>query len=139
MKILCCSLWILLVSACAAAESPAPNPQALANARGYQLNKEVKSINNYDVSGWQYVSNRAIIIPASPGHHYLLLLDRNCTSLRGREVIGFTTTVGRVLSRFDAVVAGDKLTGMHQRCIIQRMYSLTKIKPHNSLKKHAGQ
>lgn len=129
MKLFPLALAALLLSACTTtASKPPPTPQELAEERGYQLGAEVKEVKNYEIDGWRHVSNRALIIPARPSRHYLLMLNRPCPDLQTTEVIGFTTTVNSVLSRFDAVVVVDGPGGMEQKCYIERMYSITKTK-----------
>ena len=118
----------LLLGACTTMEITHPTAEELALQKGYTLGEEVKEIHKYDVSGWQHVSNRALIIPARPSTHYLVTLKTNCNSLDSTEVIGFTTTAGRALTRFDAVVIKERPKSVAQRCYIDKLYRITKIK-----------
>jgi hypothetical protein len=119
-------LPLLLLTACASQPPEKPDPSALAAERGYTIEEEVRDIKNYEIDGWQYVSNWALIIPARPSSHYLVMLDRNCSYLRGTEAIRFTSTVNSVLARFDAVLVKDFPQAIEQRCQIDRIYRITK-------------
>ena len=119
----------LLLGACATgtqATSEPLNANELAEQEGYLLGDEVQSIQNYDINRWLYVSNRALIIPSRPSTQYLLMLDRNCSALRGAEVIATTSTIDRLRAGFDAIVVYTPSSSVDQRCYVQQIYQLSK-------------
>lgn len=129
MKPIHIAVLTLLLSACTTTKpAQSPSPQQLASEHGYQLGTEVTSIRNYDINGWNYVSNRALIIPARPNKHYLLLLNRPCQELRSTELIGFTSTVNQLTSGFDAVVVHDHPGGIESKCYIDQIFEIDKVK-----------
>lgn len=119
----------LMLGGCAAAK-PAivPTAEDVATLHNYQLGDEVKQIDNYELNGWNYLSDRALLLPARPGSYYLLMLDRSCPELRHSEAIGFTSTVGRLRSKFDAVVVRSRPESIERKCYIEAMYLVTKVK-----------
>lgn len=126
MKAFYLIILALLPSACAFTPHQPPSPQQLAAEHGYLLGEQVKKIHDYEINGWNYISNRSLIIPARPGLHYLLILDRECPQMRGREVIGFTSTINTLQAGFDAVVINDRHSGIHEKCYIDQIYKVTK-------------
>jgi len=128
-------LSALLLVACAGASKTenkmdqlGDDPIAMVIDRGYKLGDKVKRVNNYMIDGWQYVSDEAIIIPARPSKHYLVVLKQKCHQLRNTNVIGFTTTASSVLSNFDAVVVYDHPVTYEQKCYIDKMYEIVRDK-----------
>lgn len=128
MKIVNVTLITLLLTACAATtENAEPaNANELADQKGYVLGDEVQSIHNYRIDGWQYLSNRSLILPAGPSVYFLVMLDRNCSELRSAEAIALSTTMGNLRSGFDAVIVRDSASGMTRSCFIDQMYQLSK-------------
>ena len=119
-------LFTLLLAACAGTATERPNPGELAVKHGYQLEKEVKEIRQYRINGWNYVSDRALIINGGPSRKYLLILNRRCPYLRSEEIIGYSTTATSVLARFDAVIVKDSASGITEKCHIDRIFEVTR-------------
>ena len=122
-------LFMLLLSIAGCATSTQSNIQTaaeIAAEKGYTLGEEVQRINNYRVSGWNYASDRALIITGSPNEKYLLTLNTPCYELRTTQVIGYTTTVNNVLARFDSVIVKSNSGVALQKCPIDRIYRITK-------------
>ena len=128
MRLIIPVLLLLLSTACATTERTLPTPEELALTKGYAIVDEVDRINKYRVDGWSYVSDRAIIINGGPRNKYLLMLQTDCTDLRSREIIGYTTTLNNVLSRFDAIVVRERPRTINHKCYIDKMYKIIKLK-----------
>jgi len=72
------------------------------------------------LDGWRAVDRDTLIVWTTPFKPYLIELRRPAGSLRFAEVIGLTSTAGRVDARFDEV----RVDGF--RYPIRAMYRLTK-------------
>jgi len=128
MRVYAITLLTLFVFGCTTIEISRPTPEELATEQGYRLGPEVKDIRNYELDGWNYVSSRALIIPARPSKHYLVTFRTDCSELSLTEVIGFTSTNSFVLSNFDAVIVRDRRRGIDNRCYIDKIYEITRLK-----------
>ena len=125
--------WFLMLTACATSTLPTePTPAQLAESKGYELGAPVKSILNYKLDGWNYVSAQAIIIHSSPQQKYLVTLRDRCTELSSREVIGTTATGGSMRAKFDAIVVTVAGASAHggiantRKCYIDSIHAITK-------------
>ena len=119
-------LLLLPIAACTATQSSMPTPEELAVENGYTLGEEVQRINNYRVSGWNYVSDRSLIITGALSEKYLLTLNTPCYELRTTQVIGYTSRVSNVLARFDSVIVKSHSGATLQKCPIDRIYRISK-------------
>ena len=116
-----------ILVACATTDRDEPTAAELAAEKGYALGEEVREIRDYEIHGWQYVSRRALIIPAGPGRHYLITLNRVCSELGTTEVIGFDTSATNTVTRFDFVRVPLRNSNVDDRCGIERIYKITEI------------
>lgn len=136
MKYLIAGFLCIALSACAGSQRSSSiieiddDPVATVMDRGYKLGDEVKRISHYSISGWQYVSDQAVILPGRPGTDYLVLLRNRCHSLRSTDVIGFTgapsAAINTTLTNFDAIVTYDHPRAFEEKCYIDKMYQLHK-------------
>lgn len=124
-----CICYVLMLIGCATAKpAVVPTAQDIAILHHYELGEEIKEIPNFQMNGWNYINNRALLLPARPGSHYLLMLDRPCPGLSESEAIGFTSNVGRLRAKFDAVVVHTRPESIERKCYIDAIYRVTKNK-----------
>ena len=83
---------------------------------------EVKSINNYQLSGWESIDQQSFFINTSPSKYYLLVLRRKDPSLKFREGLAISSTAGSVTARFDTVSTRDGV----RKNTIAHIYKLNK-------------
>ncbi|WP_317930099.1 DUF6491 family protein [Halioxenophilus sp. WMMB6] len=117
----------LLSQGCATTSQPDPSDAIAAIIdRGYLLGEEVNKIRQYEIDGWQYLSDEAIILPARPRQQYLITFKNSCPGLSFTPVIGFTNTGLSVLSNYDAVIIPERHNRLHEKCFIDHIYTITR-------------
>lgn len=133
-KILFWIITILTTMACVPTEHKPPHaPDSLAASKGYQLGEAVKTLQNYELSGWRYINQRAIIMSASPSRDYLITLKERCYELSTSEVIGTTATGNIIHAAYDALVVsidGSSIGSGRintRKCHIEGIYALSKL------------
>lgn len=115
------ALVVVMLGACA--NSPRSTEQILSD-RGFQLGESVERIQDYRISGWNYVDERHVIFNAGPSRNYLITLKIDCRGLSSAENIGFSSTTGDV-TKFDKVVVGTPIGP--RRCPIDTLTKLENI------------
>ena len=65
--------------------------------------EEVSSFRNWQISGWQAIDARSLIVNISPSESYLLILDRNLRAIKFTEQIRISSTGSRVRANIDMV------------------------------------
>ena len=100
------------------------SPEMMVNERGFDIVGPVKSIKNYRIDGWNYLSSRALIINAGVRERYLLTLRFPCHGLRNSTLIA-TTSTSSSLTKFESVIVRQTGTGA-QKCPIENLYKLEK-------------
>jgi hypothetical protein len=100
------------------------SPEMMVNERGYDIVGPVKSIKNYRIDGWNYLSSRALIINAGVRESYLLTLRFPCHGLRNSTLIATTSTTSN-LTKFESIIVRQAGTGA-QKCPIENLYKLEK-------------
>ena len=85
----------------------------------------LRAVRQYRGSGWQYVSDKALILQVSPTRLYLVELAIRCRGLNSARGIA-TTTTGTELTTLDSVLApGSGMGGMG--CPIRHIYKVQKL------------
>lgn len=127
---LCVSLGLATLLTACAGSSQKPQTEDSTNLviSDYEVVEEVQRISNYKIDGWQYVDPFSLILPTSPGTEYWVQFKRRCNGLNSTEVIGITSTASSVLSRFDAVIVGNSMSGIETKCYIDKIFKITKKK-----------
>ena len=101
-----------------------PSLQSLLAERGFKLGKEVSSIEDYRINGWNGVDSQHLIFDAGPGRNYLVTTQMPCNGLLSAEQIAFTSTLNP-LSRLDKLLVQD--AGFTTNCPIKELHALDKI------------
>ena len=65
--------------------------------------EEVSSFRNWQISGWQAIDARSLIVNISPSESYLLILDRNLRAIKFTEGIKISSSNSRVRANIDMV------------------------------------
>lgn len=65
--------------------------------------EEVNSFRNWQISGWQAIDARSLIVNISPSDSYLLILDRNLRAIKFTEQIRISSKGSRVRANIDMV------------------------------------
>ena len=65
--------------------------------------EEVDDFLSWNISGWQGLDSRSLIVDIAPGKSYLLILDRRVNGLRSGENISISSVNSRVTSGIDRV------------------------------------
>ena len=60
-------------------------------------------IRSSNVTGWQAIDGRSLVISTSPKKHYLLILDRRLPDLKFAYSIGLSSTGNSIQTKFDCV------------------------------------
>lgn len=99
--------------------------EQIAAQRGFEIVGTVRSVRQFRGTGWQYVSDRALILSVGAAQDYLVELVGPCRGLRSAEGI-LTTTTGNELTTFDAVIAPDSPMG-GIGCPIRTIHQLKRL------------
>ncbi|TBU98302.1 DUF6491 family protein [Stutzerimonas kirkiae] len=91
----------------------------------YRQAEEVRSIQRYDIDGWQYLDKLHLILDGGPRRAYLIEFSSPCRNLAFSNRIGYSTTVGS-LSRLDRIISTDG-SGFPEHCLIGNIYRLEHI------------
>jgi|GEM_PF-634745 len=95
-------------------------------ANGYETEKEVNHVNNYQIDSWSNLDSYGIIRGSSVNKMYLVTFTSACQNLNWSGKIGTTSTAGG-LTRFDEVLVSGP-GGMVDRCHIDKIFLLKKLK-----------
>lgn len=126
-KSLLAILCTTIITACAQVDpKPEVQPEQLIEEKGYVIEKEVKSIQNYRINGWNFLSNKGMLLDGGVNRKYLVTFSYPCHDLRWTETIITTSTVNQ-LTRFDKVITRPPGGGgISNRCLIDKLYLLKK-------------
>ncbi len=115
--------WLVLLSTAvmlAACASPGPSERRAARLAQFEAAAAapVESFHFWaPLYKWEALGETTVAVWTRAQEVYLIRVQRPCTELEWTSAIGLTSTMNRVATRFDSVVAGD------QRCRI------TEIRP----------
>ncbi|MGA9572416.1 MAG: DUF6491 family protein [Lysobacterales bacterium] len=118
-------LVLMLVSCASQAPVSVPLEEKLAQ-QGFTLGEQVNKVINFQVSGWNNVDRKHVIMNFGASRNYLVTLRTSCNSLLGATVISFSTTVG-MLTDNDKLLVRDSSQHIAQ-CYISTIHELEKIK-----------
>ncbi|EIT67920.1 MULTISPECIES: DUF6491 family protein [Hydrocarboniphaga] len=93
--------------------------------RGWRAGEEVRSVNGYNVQGFQPIDDRHVILDAGITRQYLITTASPCRDLQYNERLRVSTNVANELTTLDTVYALDP-TG-RQACPIARLQRLERI------------
>lgn len=117
------------LAACAA--RPSAEAQGLEQKlaqQGYRLNGSVARVQNYSIDGWHFVDDTHLVFSAGPSRDFLITTLTPCSSLRGADQIGFTST-GTEVTTFDKIVV--RAIGFTDQCPIKSIDELKRVKKEN--------
>lgn len=118
---------IVLSLAVACASNPSetvPLEEKLAQL-GFAIGKPVRSVINFQLSGWSTVDHKHVIMNFGASRNYLLTLRTSCDGLRSATLINFSTTVGSLTDK-DKVLVRNESRHLSQ-CYISTIHELEKI------------
>lgn len=118
---------IAILPACAVSTDSARSKalEAELAERGWRAGEEVRSVNGYNVQGFQPIDDRHVILDAGITRQYLITTSNPCSDLQYKERLRVSTNVANELTTLDTVYALDP-TGQ-QACPIARLQRLEKI------------
>ncbi len=124
--LICLALALVLASGCQSLGDRNPREaRALAQAmkelnvvRGKQA-----QISTFRMTGWRPINDTNLVMTAGQHRHYLVELMAPCLELRTAFGIGFDTTFGGTVTRFDEIIVSS-LHGEVERCRIREIYEL---------------
>jgi hypothetical protein len=132
IRLCACSMLVVALAACASTGSGSSTAgesrsveQKLAG-KNYRLGEPVERIYDYKLDSWSYLDRKHVIMQTAPSTYYLVALKNSCHGLSSAEVIAFSTTTSQ-LTRFDHLLVRNA-GKMVDRCYIDRMYKLEKVK-----------
>ena len=126
-KAVCLIGLSILLGACANVQEKDEKSQAERLAeKGYEIEKAVDSIANYQINGWNYLDPHGIILSGGVNRRYLVTLLRRCDDLRWTEILATTSTINQLTS-FDKVLARSPGGGLPKRCPIDKLYLLKAV------------
>lgn len=117
----------LFAGACATTPHEEQSLEQKLADKNYEIHEEIDRIRDYRINGWNYVDDYNVVFQSGPSDHYLLTFNQRCINLRSAHTIAFTQTVGRV-TRFDEVLVRDRTGLPAEKCMIDRIYRLEKLK-----------
>jgi len=117
--------WLIgaLLGCATSAESPLTVYQEL-DKRDLRIAEPVDRIQNYRISGWNYLDREHLILLDGVNRKYLVTLDRPCYGLQTNEVIAHTSTTS-VLTTFDKFLVRD-VGNVVEQCYIESLHRLEK-------------
>jgi hypothetical protein len=117
--------WLIgaLLGCATSAESPLTVYQKL-DERDLRIAEPVDRIQNYRISGWNYLDREHLILLDGVNRKYLVTLDRPCYGLQTNEVIAHTSTTS-VLTTFDKFLVRD-VGNVVEQCYIESLHRLEK-------------
>ena len=110
-----------LLGCAMSSESPLTVYQEL-DKRDLRIAEPVDRIQNYRISGWNYLDREHLILLDGVNRKYLVTLDRPCYGLQTNEVIAHTSTTS-VLTTFDKFLVRD-VGNVVEQCHIESLHRL---------------
>ncbi len=107
----------LLLGACAST----PLADRLAERRALferHAGQSVDSIRSFNMDRFEVLGGDALAVWASPSRVYMITVRGPCAGLDQRQVIGITSSNGRVQAGFDSITFTEQPSRMFQRCPI---------------------
>jgi len=94
--------------------------------RGYTLGEQVRSVINFQVSGWNSVDHKHVIMNFGASRYYLLTLRTSCDGLLSATLINFSTTAGSLTDTDKLLVRND--SHHLSQCYIKTIHELKKTR-----------
>jgi len=118
-------ILLTLAAACASHPPDTPLEEKLAQL-GYTLGEPVRRVINFQLSGWNSVDHKHVIMNFGASRYYLLTLRTSCDGLRSATIINFSTTAGSLTVNDKVLVRND--SHHLSQCYISTINELEKIK-----------
>lgn len=120
-------LSVVMLGACAAtAPEEPPTLEERLQQKDYLLGAPVREVQDYRLTGWNYVDDEHLIIHSGPSEYYLLSLSMKCRNLRSAEDVALSTTAGK-LTHLDKVIVRSGPSGYTERCPIKAINVLERM------------
>ncbi|MFD2407491.1 DUF6491 family protein [Azorhizophilus paspali] len=119
---------LIAVSLAGCGGRPRPEGETLEQrlaGSGYRLGERVESIRRYDLSHWEYLDKRHIVLRDDPGRRYLIEFTRPCTNLDIDNALAYSTTLGE-LTRQDRIFSRGP-GGAPEPCPVGDIHALEKV------------
>jgi hypothetical protein len=87
--------------------------------------ESIESVSNMNLSGWEVIDARSIVVHTGPSDYYLLILGHAMSDLHSAETILLTSTGNRIEARFDCVeIVEPSCSPRSTPAIISTIYKL---------------
>lgn len=118
------AVLLLVAAGCASNPSSSVSLEDKLAKRGFVIGQQVKKVVNLQVSSWNSIDERHVIMNFGASRSYLLTLRTSCDNLRGEAVIGFSSTVGYLTDK-DKLLVRDSSQRV-ANCFIKTIHELEK-------------
>jgi len=123
------SIVLLAITAACANRPPETSLEEKLAQLGYTLGEPVKRVINFQLSGWNSVDHKHVIMNFGASRYYLLSLRTSCDGLRSATLINFTTTAGNLTTTDKILVRND--SHHLSQCYISTIHELEKTRATN--------
>jgi len=120
------TIILLALTAACAGHPPETSLEEKLAQLGYALGQPVRSVINFQLSGWNSVDHKHVVMNFGASRYYLLSLRTSCDGLRSATLINFTTTAGSLTDR-DKLLVRNESHHLSQ-CYISTIHELEKIR-----------
>jgi len=100
-------IFLVLISAACANRPPETSLEEKLARLGYTLGEPVRRVINFQISGWNYVDHKHVIMNFGASRYYLLSLRASCDGLRSATMLNFSTTAGNLTAHDKLLVRND--------------------------------
>jgi len=118
--------FLLTITSACASRPPETSLQEKLAERGYTLGQPVRRVINFEVSGWNSVDYKHVIMNFGASRYYLLTLRTSCDGLLSATLINFTTTAGSLTDSDKVLVRND--SHHLSQCYIKTIHELKKTR-----------
>jgi len=118
-------MLIAIMAACASQPPETSLEEKLAQL-GYTIGQPVKRVINFQLSGWNSVDHKHVIMNFGASRNYLVSLRTSCDGLRSAALITFSTTAGSLTDKDKVLVRND--SHHLSQCYISAIHELKKIR-----------
>jgi len=123
------TILLFAITAACASHPPETSLEDKLAQLGYTLGEQVRSVINFQLSGWNSVDHKHVIMNFGASRYYLLTLRTSCDGLRSATLINFSTTAGSLTDR-DKLLVRNESRHLSQ-CYISTIHELEKTRAAN--------
>jgi len=124
--IVCAAVLAALSVACGSNPANTVTLEEQVAKHGFTIGQPVRSIINFQLSSWNSVDHKHVIMNFGASRYYLVTLRTSCDGLRSATMITFSTTIGNLTNR-DKLLVRNESHHLSQ-CYISTINELEKIR-----------